>query len=60
MYLQYIIKNLTSLPYSSKKFIGFLHTVSYDRFVERLAQVGLHLLLFLQTCALGKCLQLDA
>ncbi len=40
MYLQYIIKNLTSLPYSSKKFIGFLHTVSYDRFVERLAQVG--------------------
>lgn len=33
----------------------FPHTVSYNRFVERQAQVGLHLLLFLQTCALGKC-----
>lgn len=33
----------------------FPHTVSYNRFVERQAQVSLHLLLFLQTCALGKC-----
>ena len=33
----------------------FPHTVSYNRFVERQAQVALHLLLFLQTCALGKC-----
>ena len=33
----------------------FPHTVSYNRFVERQAQVGLLLLLFLQTCALGKC-----
>lgn len=33
----------------------FPNTVSYNRFVERQAQVGLHLLLFLQTCALGKC-----
>lgn len=33
----------------------FPQTVSYNRFVERQAQVGLHLLLFLQTCALGKC-----
>jgi len=30
----------------------FPHTVSYNRFVERQAQVSLHLLLFLQTCAL--------
>lgn len=33
----------------------FPHTVSYNRFVERQSQVALHLLLFLQTCALGKC-----
>ena len=33
----------------------FPHTLSYNRFVERQAQVGLHILLFLQTCALGKC-----
>ena len=33
----------------------FPNPVSYTRFVERQAQVGLHLLLFLQTCALGKC-----
>ena len=33
----------------------FPHTVFYNRFVERQAQVPLHLLLFLQTCALGKC-----
>ena len=31
------------------------HTVSYNCFVERQAQVSLHLLLFLQTCAQGKC-----
>ncbi|WP_270776980.1 IS982 family transposase [Segatella buccae] len=33
----------------------FPRTVSYNRFVERQSQVTLHLLLFLQTCALGKC-----
>ena len=33
----------------------FPHRISYNRFVERQAQVALHLLLFLQTCALGKC-----
>lgn len=33
----------------------FPHTLSYNRFVERQTQVGLHLLLFLQTSALGKC-----
>lgn len=33
----------------------FPHRLSYNRFVERQAKVGLHLLLFLQTCALGKC-----
>lgn len=33
----------------------FPNPVSYNRFVERQAQVGLHLLLFLQTYALGKC-----
>ncbi|PDP55754.1 IS982 family transposase, partial [Prevotella intermedia] len=33
----------------------FPHRLSYNRFVERQAQVALHLLLFLQTCALGKC-----
>ena len=33
----------------------FSHRLSYNRFVERQAKVELHLLLFLQTCALGKC-----
>ena len=33
----------------------FPHRLSYNRFVEWQAQVALHLLLFLQTCALGKC-----
>ena len=33
----------------------FPRRLSYNRFVERQAKVGLHLLLFLQTCALGKC-----
>lgn len=33
----------------------FPDRLSYNRFVERQAKVGLHLLLFLQTCALGKC-----
>lgn len=33
----------------------FLHTISYHRFMERQAQVGLHLLLFPQACAFDKC-----
>ena len=33
----------------------FPNRLSYNRFVERQAKVGLQLLLFLQTCALGKC-----
>lgn len=33
----------------------FPHRISYNRFVGRQAQVALHLLLFLQTCVLGKC-----
>lgn len=33
----------------------FPNRLSYDRFVERQAKVGLHLLLFLLACALGKC-----
>ena len=33
----------------------FPHVLSYNRFVERQMKVGIHLLLFLQTCALGKC-----
>ena len=33
----------------------FPHRLSYNRFVERHAKVELHLLLYLQTCALGKC-----
>lgn len=33
----------------------FPHVISYNRFVERQAKVGFHLLLFFQTCALGKC-----
>lgn len=33
----------------------FPYLLSYNRFVERQTQVGILLLLFLQTCALGKC-----
>ena len=33
----------------------FPKLLSYNRFVERQAKVGLHLLPFLQACALGKC-----
>ena len=33
----------------------FPHRLSYNRFIERQVKVGLYLLLFLQTCALGKC-----
>ena len=33
----------------------FPNRVSYNRFVERQTQVGLPLMIFLQTCALGKC-----
>lgn len=33
----------------------FPNSLSYNRFVERQAKVAIHLLLFLQTCALGKC-----
>lgn len=33
----------------------FPTVLSYNRFVERQRSLGLHLLLFLQTCALGKC-----
>lgn len=33
----------------------FPNRISYNRFVERQAKVAIHLLLFLQTCALGKC-----
>ena len=33
----------------------FPNLLSYNRFVERQQKVGLFLLLFLQTCALGKC-----
>ena len=33
----------------------FLNRLSYNRFVERRASVAVHLLLFLQTCALGRC-----
>lgn len=33
----------------------FPKTLSYNRFVERQSQVGIQLLLFLQTCSLGKC-----
>ena len=45
-YLGYICNHMRS---------EFPHHLSYNRFVERQAKVGLHLLLFLQTCALGKC-----
>ena len=45
-YLNYVCKHMRA---------EFPHTVSYNRFVERQAQVGMHLLLFLETCALGKC-----
>ena len=37
----------------------FPYTVSYKRFVERQSQVLLGLLLFLQTCALGKCTRIS-
>lgn len=33
----------------------FPHTLSYNRFVERQQRVSVLLLLFLQTCAIGKC-----
>lgn len=33
----------------------FPNRLLYNRFVEKQEKVGLHLLLFLQTCALGKC-----
>lgn len=33
----------------------FPHVLSYNRFVERQMRVGIHLLLFLQTCTLGQC-----
>ncbi len=33
----------------------FPAVISYNRFVERQARVGLNLLLFLQTCGLGQC-----
>ena len=33
----------------------FPNRLSYSRLVERQASVAVHLLLFLQTCALGKC-----
>lgn len=33
----------------------FPRRLSYNRFVERQAKVGLHLMFFLQICALGKC-----
>ena len=33
----------------------FPNRLSYNRFDERQASVAVHLLLFLQTCALGKC-----
>lgn len=45
-YTMYICKHMKS---------EFPRTISYNRFVERQAKVGVHLLLFLQTCALGKC-----
>ena len=45
-YLFYIRQHLRSY---------FPNAVSYNRFVERQAKVALHLLLFLNTCALGRC-----
>lgn len=33
----------------------FPHRLSYNWFIERQVKVGQHLLLFLQTCVLGKC-----
>lgn len=33
----------------------FPNRISYNRFVERQTKVALHLMLFLNTCALGKC-----
>ena len=37
----------------------FPKRLSYNRFVERQTKVGLHLMLFLQTCALGKCTKIS-
>ena len=45
-YLAYVCQHLKA---------EFPHRVSYNRFVERQTEVALQLLLFLQTCALGKC-----
>ena len=45
-YLGYICQHMRS---------EFPNSISYNRFVERQTKVALHLLLFLQTCALGKC-----
>lgn len=45
-YLGYICQHMRS---------EFPARISYNRFVERQTKVALHLLLFLQTCALGKC-----
>lgn len=45
-YTMYICKHMKS---------EFPRTLSYNRFVERQSKVGVHLLLFLQTCALGQC-----
>lgn len=45
-YLGYVCKHMHK---------EFPRTLSYNRFVERQMRVGPHLLLFLQTCTLGKC-----
>ena len=45
-YTMYICKHMKS---------EFPRVLSYNRFVERQSKVGVHLLLFLQTCALGQC-----
>lgn len=45
-YLMHVCKHMRS---------EFPTVLSYNRFVERQRSLGLHLLLFLQTCALGKC-----
>ena len=45
-YLGYVCQHMRS---------EFPNRLSYNRFVERQTKVALHLLLFLQTCALGKC-----
>ncbi|PDP57235.1 IS982 family transposase, partial [Prevotella intermedia] len=48
-------RNCTSLM-SDSKIMTILVLFYIHRFIERQAQVALHLLLFLQICALGKCL----